>query len=59
MKHKPVKYSKENLLFVHNGYINYFIFFKGRFSVGYCDYDLRECHETTVDIFHTKHTKKT
>uniref|UniRef100_A0A8C0YPF7 MIT, microtubule interacting and transport, domain containing 1 n=1 Tax=Cyprinus carpio carpio TaxID=630221 RepID=A0A8C0YPF7_CYPCA len=29
------------------------------FFVGYCDYDLRECHETTVDIFHTKHTKKT
>jgi len=34
-------------------------FFKGRFSIGYCDYDLRECHETTVDVFHTKHTKKT
>uniref|UniRef100_A0A8C6UHK1 MIT, microtubule interacting and transport, domain containing 1 n=1 Tax=Neogobius melanostomus TaxID=47308 RepID=A0A8C6UHK1_9GOBI len=30
---------------------------KGRFSIGYCDYDLRQCHETTVDIFHTKHTK--
>ncbi|KAK2839984.1 hypothetical protein Q5P01_013724 [Channa striata] len=30
---------------------------KGRFSIGYCDYDLRQCQETTVDIFHTKHTK--
>lgn len=30
---------------------------QGRFSIGYCDYDLRQCHETTVDIFHTKHTK--
>lgn len=30
---------------------------QGRFSVGYCDYDLRQCQETTVDIFHTKHTK--
>ncbi|CAB1346454.1 unnamed protein product [Coregonus sp. 'balchen'] len=29
----------------------------GRFSIGYCDYDLRQCQETTVDIFHTKHTK--
>uniref|UniRef100_A0A8C1JQP1 MIT, microtubule interacting and transport, domain containing 1 n=1 Tax=Cyprinus carpio TaxID=7962 RepID=A0A8C1JQP1_CYPCA len=28
-------------------------------KIRYCDYDLRECHETTVDIFHTKHTKKT
>lgn len=39
--------------------LDYFKKPKGRFSVGYCDYDLRECHETTVDIFHTKHTKKT
>lgn len=30
---------------------------QGRFSIGYCDYDLRHCHETSVDIFHTKHTK--
>ncbi|MBN3281132.1 MITD1 protein, partial [Polyodon spathula] len=30
-----------------------------RFSIGYCDYDLRECHETTVDVFHVKHTKQT
>lgn len=30
---------------------------KGRFSLGYCDYDLRQCQETNVDIFHTKHTK--
>ncbi len=64
MKHTPVKNSKENLLFVHVctmdiSFITLFIFLKGRFFVGYCDYDLRECHETTVDIFHTKHTKKT
>ncbi|CAL8266536.1 unnamed protein product [Lota lota] len=38
--------------------LDYFKKSKGRFSVGYCDYDLRQCHETTVDIFHTKHTKK-
>ncbi|XP_018605488.1 MIT domain-containing protein 1 isoform X2 [Scleropages formosus] len=30
---------------------------KSRFAVGYCDYDLRQCQETTVDVFHTKHTK--
>ncbi|KAL4656947.1 MIT domain-containing protein 1 isoform X1 [Arapaima gigas] len=28
-----------------------------RFAIGYWDYDLRQCQETTVDIFHTKHTK--
>ncbi|XP_060785622.1 MIT domain-containing protein 1 isoform X2 [Neoarius graeffei] len=38
--------------------LDYFKKPKGRFSIGYCDYDLRECHETTVDVFHTKHTKK-
>uniref|UniRef100_A0A3Q3XNM2 MIT domain-containing protein n=1 Tax=Mola mola TaxID=94237 RepID=A0A3Q3XNM2_MOLML len=37
--------------------LDYFKKPKGRFSVGYCDYDLRQCQETTVDIFHTKHTK--
>lgn len=45
---------------MHNEHMRLFFFslFKGRFSVGYCDYDLRACHETTVDVFHTKHTKK-
>ncbi|XP_017560057.1 MIT domain-containing protein 1 isoform X1 [Pygocentrus nattereri] len=37
--------------------LDYFKKPKGRFSIGYCDYDLRQCHETTVDVFHTKHTK--
>lgn len=37
--------------------LDYFKKTKGRFSIGYCDFDLRECHETSVDIFHTKHTK--
>ena len=27
----------------------------GKFCVGFCDFDLRKCHETTVDIFHEKH----
>uniref|UniRef100_A0A3P9NT72 MIT, microtubule interacting and transport, domain containing 1 n=2 Tax=Poecilia reticulata TaxID=8081 RepID=A0A3P9NT72_POERE len=37
--------------------LDYFKKPKGRFSIGYCDYDLRYCQETSVDIFHTKHTK--
>ncbi|XP_053240146.1 MIT domain-containing protein 1 isoform X1 [Podarcis raffonei] len=39
--------------------LDYFKKPQGRFCLGYCDFDLRPCHETTVDIFHTKHTKKT
>ncbi|XP_072470749.1 MIT domain-containing protein 1 isoform X2 [Notamacropus eugenii] len=38
--------------------LDYFKKPQGRFALGYCDFDLRPCHETTVDIFHTKHTKK-
>ncbi|XP_074651734.1 MIT domain-containing protein 1-like [Tubulanus polymorphus] len=28
-----------------------------KFSIGSCDFSLRHCHETTIDIFHRKHTK--
>ncbi|XP_021569977.1 MIT domain-containing protein 1 isoform X2 [Carlito syrichta] len=38
--------------------LDYFKKPQGHFSLGYCDFDLRPCHETTVDIFHNKHTKK-
>ncbi|PIK61071.1 putative MIT domain-containing protein 1-like [Apostichopus japonicus] len=29
----------------------------GKFSIGYCNFNLRHCHETTIDIFHSKHLK--
>ncbi|NXD20202.1 MITD1 protein, partial [Spelaeornis formosus] len=38
--------------------LDYFKKPQGHFSIGYSDFDLRPCHETTVDVFHTKHTKK-
>ncbi|NXQ29879.1 MITD1 protein, partial [Alaudala cheleensis] len=38
--------------------LDYFKKPQGCFSIGYCDFDLRPCRETTVDVFHTKHTKK-
>ncbi|NWT17071.1 MITD1 protein, partial [Vireo altiloquus] len=38
--------------------LDYFKHPRGHFSIGYCDFDLRPCRETTVDVFHTKHTKK-
>ncbi|KAF7665718.1 hypothetical protein LDENG_00134710 [Lucifuga dentata] len=37
--------------------LDYFKKPKGHYSVGFCDYDLRQCQETTVDVFHAKHTK--
>ncbi|XP_023655416.1 MIT domain-containing protein 1 isoform X2 [Paramormyrops kingsleyae] len=37
--------------------LDYFKKPKGRFTIGYCDFDLRQCQETTVDVFHTKHTR--
>ncbi|KAK7486974.1 hypothetical protein BaRGS_00021790, partial [Batillaria attramentaria] len=30
---------------------------ENKFSIGFCDYDLRRCLETTVDIFHRKFVK--
>ncbi|XP_006638988.1 MIT domain-containing protein 1 isoform X1 [Lepisosteus oculatus] len=39
--------------------LDYFKKPQGKFSIGYCDFDLRQCQETTVDIFHTKHTRTT
>ncbi|KAK6173894.1 hypothetical protein SNE40_017269 [Patella caerulea] len=29
-----------------------------KFAVGFCDFDLRPCHETTIDIFHRKNIKE-
>ena len=31
----------------------------GKFCIGYHDMDLRACHETSIDIFHTSSTKIT
>ncbi|KAM4795961.1 MIT domain-containing protein 1 [Rhinophrynus dorsalis] len=39
--------------------LDYFKKPQGRFSIGYCDFDLRPCYETSVDIFHSNHTRKT
>lgn len=33
--------------------LDYFKPSKGKFSLGHCDLELRQCHETTVDIFHS------
>ncbi|XP_062616833.1 MIT domain-containing protein 1-like [Saccostrea cucullata] len=30
-----------------------------KFSIGFCDFDLRPCHKTTVDIFNRKYVKDT
>lgn len=32
---------------------------QGKFEIGFCDFDLRKCYETTVDIFHSKHVNMT
>lgn len=37
--------------------LDYFKAASSKLAIGYCDFDLRPCHETTVDIFHRKHTK--
>ena len=39
--------------------LDYFKATQNNFCIGYCDYDLRQCHETTIDIFHKKTVKPT
>lgn len=31
---------------------------QGQFTIGSNDFDLRACHETTIDIFHRLNTKR-
>ena len=37
---------------------NYYYHMQGTFTIGFNDYDLRPCHETTIEIFHKLNTKK-
>ena len=39
--------------------LDYFRAPEGRFSIGYCDYDLRKCYATTIDIFHSSTVRST
>ncbi|NXL29250.1 MITD1 protein, partial [Glaucidium brasilianum] len=54
---REIRFSNGWMIKIGRG-LDYFKKPKGRFSIGYCDFDLRPCYETTVDVFHTKHTKK-
>ena len=31
---------------------------QGQFTIGYNDFDLRPCHETTIEMYHRLNTKK-
>ena len=37
--------------------LDYFKATPTKFCLGYCDFDLRPCHQTNIDIMHRKHTK--
>ncbi|NXG00935.1 MITD1 protein, partial [Sakesphorus luctuosus] len=54
---REIRFNNRWIVKIGRG-LDYFKKPQGRFSIGYCDLDLRPCHETTVDVFHTKHTKK-
>lgn len=38
--------------------LDYFKKAAGRFSLGIFDYNLRQCHETTIDVFHQNNVKQ-
>uniref|UniRef100_A0A8D0E9I8 Microtubule interacting and trafficking domain containing 1 n=1 Tax=Salvator merianae TaxID=96440 RepID=A0A8D0E9I8_SALMN len=54
---REIRFSNGWIIKIGRG-LDYFKKPQGRFCLGFCDFDLRPCHETTVDIFHKKHTKK-
>ncbi|KAM6178733.1 MIT domain-containing protein 1 isoform 1-T1 [Rhynchocyon petersi] len=54
---REIRFSNGWMVKIGRG-LDYFKKPKGRFTLGYCDFDLRPCRETTVDIFHNKHTRK-
>ncbi|XP_027712423.1 MIT domain-containing protein 1 isoform X2 [Vombatus ursinus] len=54
---REIRFNNGWMITIGRG-LDYFKKPQGRFTLGYCDFDLRLCHETTVDIFHTRHTKK-
>lgn len=37
--------------------LDYFKAPASKFSLGYCDFNLRPCHATTIDIFHSKNVR--
>ncbi|KAM8977449.1 ATP-binding cassette sub-family C member 5-like [Pelodytes ibericus] len=55
---REIRFNNGWLIKIGRG-LDYFKKPQGRFSIGYCDFDLRPCYETSVDIFHNNHTKKT
>lgn len=38
--------------------LDYFKRTDNQFCIGYCDFDLRRCHETTINIFHKDYVKQ-
>ncbi|NXV63315.1 MITD1 protein, partial [Molothrus ater] len=54
---REIRFSNGWMIKIGRG-LDYFKKPKGLFSIGYCDFDLRPCRETTVDVILTKHTKK-
>ncbi|XP_073470790.1 MIT domain-containing protein 1-like isoform X1 [Aquarana catesbeiana] len=55
---REIRFNNGWLIKIGRG-LDYFKKPQSRFSIGSCDYDLRPCYETSVDIFHNNHTRKT
>lgn len=55
-KPKVIKSRVNVIAALHFIYCSYRL--QGQFTIGNNDFDLRPCHETTIEIFHRLNTKK-
>jgi hypothetical protein len=54
---REVRFSNGWIVKLGRG-LDYFKKPQGQFSIGFHDYDLRECYQTTIEIFHVLNTQK-
>lgn len=47
---REIRFSNGWVIKIGRG-LDYFKPPPGKFCIGFCDFDLRECHETVVDIY--------
>lgn len=54
---REIQFSNGWIVRIGRG-LDYFQRPKGQFCIGFNDYNLRSCHETTVEIYHKLNAKK-
>ncbi|KAG1710465.1 MIT domain-containing protein 1 [Nymphon striatum] len=54
---RVIKFSNGWILKIGRG-LDIYKASENNYCIGYCDFSLRKCHQTTINIYHSKHTKQ-